>query len=96
MYDVEFHGILALSAERPTPVQVKLEGRQWSVASATSTDYAAVWPIQVSTMVTLDKLQNSSLMTRSTTACTLQAIFLLIPSKTEPTRVWTLTHCGAG
>ncbi|KAI0749982.1 hypothetical protein C8Q80DRAFT_660233 [Daedaleopsis nitida] len=46
VYDVQFHGLLALSSERPVPVQVKLEGTRWSVSSASSTDYAATWPIQ--------------------------------------------------
>ncbi|KAH9933653.1 ketoacyl-synt-domain-containing protein [Epithele typhae] len=46
VYDVTFHGLLALSADRPTPVQVKLEGTKWSVSSASSTDYTTTWPIQ--------------------------------------------------
>ena len=47
VYDVQFHGMLALSSERPLPVQVKLEGTRWSVSSAPSADYATTWPMEV-------------------------------------------------
>ncbi|KAI1798467.1 polyketide synthase [Ganoderma leucocontextum] len=46
VFDVEFHGLLPLSSERPVPVEVKLEGTRWSVNSASSTDYSKAWPIQ--------------------------------------------------
>ncbi|KAM5543754.1 hypothetical protein V8D89_002371 [Ganoderma adspersum] len=46
VFDVEFHGLLPLSSERPVPVEVKLEGTRWSVNSASSTDYSKTWPIQ--------------------------------------------------
>ncbi|TBU55410.1 polyketide synthase [Dichomitus squalens] len=46
VFDVEFHGLLPLSSERPVPVEVKLEGIRWSVASASSVDYSKTWPIQ--------------------------------------------------
>ena len=47
LFDVEFHGILPLSGDRPTAVRVDLDGTQWSVSSASSTDYTATWPIRV-------------------------------------------------
>lgn len=47
VYNVQFYDLLSLSSERPTPVQVKLEGTKWSVRSAGSTDYAKTWPIDV-------------------------------------------------
>ena len=47
VYDVEFLGLLPLSSERPVHVEVKLDGARWSVSSASSTDYAKAWPIQV-------------------------------------------------
>lgn len=50
LYDVEFHGMLPLSSDRPVPVEVKLEGTRWTVNSASSTDYAKTWPIQVSSI----------------------------------------------
>ncbi|KAH9944952.1 ketoacyl-synt-domain-containing protein [Epithele typhae] len=34
VYDVTFHGLLSLAAERPVPIQVALEGTRWTVASA--------------------------------------------------------------
>ncbi|KAI0737718.1 hypothetical protein C8Q80DRAFT_1222755 [Daedaleopsis nitida] len=46
VFDVKFHNLLTLSAEHPIPVQVELDGTQWSVRSATSTDYTAAWPIK--------------------------------------------------
>ena len=47
LFDIEFHGILPLSGDKPTAVQVDLDGTQWSVSSASSTDYTATWPIRV-------------------------------------------------
>ncbi|CCM05253.1 uncharacterized protein FIBRA_07463 [Fibroporia radiculosa] len=47
LYDVEFHSILALSSERPAPVDIKLEGSHWSVRSASAMDFAQTWPPQV-------------------------------------------------
>ena len=47
LFDVEFHGLLPLSSERPVPVEVKLEGTRWSVNSASYADYTKTWPIQV-------------------------------------------------
>ncbi|KAH9934268.1 putative polyketide synthase [Fomitopsis serialis] len=44
LWDVQFHSMLSLSAERPTPVDVKLEGSRWSVRSVAATDYANTWP----------------------------------------------------
>ncbi|TFK49005.1 polyketide synthase [Heliocybe sulcata] len=46
LYDVEFISIIALSFERPTPVDIKLEGYKWSVLSAAPTDIAKKWPLQ--------------------------------------------------
>ncbi|KZT25643.1 hypothetical protein NEOLEDRAFT_1178119 [Neolentinus lepideus HHB14362 ss-1] len=46
LFDVEFISIIALSFERPTPVEIKLEGRKWAVHSAAPTDIARRWPLQ--------------------------------------------------
>lgn len=47
VYDIHFHGLLALSSEKPVPVQISLDGMQWSVSSS-STDPATTWPLKVS------------------------------------------------
>ncbi|KAH9934282.1 ketoacyl-synt-domain-containing protein [Fomitopsis serialis] len=44
LWDVQFYSMLSLSAERPTPVDVKLEGSQWSVRSAAATNFTNTWP----------------------------------------------------
>ncbi|KAI0944350.1 Type I Iterative Polyketide synthase (PKS) [Taiwanofungus camphoratus] len=46
LWNVEFISIFPLSPERPTPVNVKLEGMQWSVNSASSVDYMKSWPLK--------------------------------------------------
>ncbi|KAI0325192.1 ketoacyl-synt-domain-containing protein [Cubamyces sp. BRFM 1775] len=46
VYNVELVSMLSLSAKRPTPIDVRLEGSRWSVLSATSADYYKAWPIE--------------------------------------------------
>ncbi|KAI0694299.1 ketoacyl-synt-domain-containing protein [Cerioporus squamosus] len=46
LYDIQFHGLLTLSSERPTPVHVALSGTKWSVSSIAPADYAQTWPIE--------------------------------------------------
>ena len=38
LYNIEFHSLLSLSSARPVPVQVELDGTQWSVKSSSSHD----------------------------------------------------------
>lgn len=40
--------MLSLSSERPTPVDVKLDGSRWSVCSANAADFTKTWPPTVS------------------------------------------------
>lgn len=44
LWDVEFMSILSLSSEKPTPVDVRLNGTEWSVHSATASEFAKTWP----------------------------------------------------
>ncbi|KZT71132.1 ketoacyl-synt-domain-containing protein [Daedalea quercina L-15889] len=44
LWDVNFHSMLSLSSERPTPVHVQLEGSKWSVRSASALDFSLIWP----------------------------------------------------
>ncbi|CCM04656.1 uncharacterized protein FIBRA_06840 [Fibroporia radiculosa] len=44
LFDINFHSILSLSSERPTPVNVKLDGPFWNVSSASATEFTTVWP----------------------------------------------------
>ncbi|TFY60143.1 hypothetical protein EVJ58_g5333 [Rhodofomes roseus] len=44
LWDVEFMSILSLSSEKPTPVDVRLDGTRWSVHSATATEFTKTWP----------------------------------------------------
>ncbi|KZT66074.1 hypothetical protein DAEQUDRAFT_752280 [Daedalea quercina L-15889] len=44
LWDVEFMSILSLSSERPTPVDIRLDGTRWSVHSATATEFTKTWP----------------------------------------------------
>ncbi|TFK49392.1 hypothetical protein OE88DRAFT_1662947 [Heliocybe sulcata] len=46
LFDVEFISIIALSSERPTPLEISLEGRKWTVRSAAPIDIARKWPLQ--------------------------------------------------
>ncbi|KAI0739465.1 ketoacyl-synt-domain-containing protein [Daedaleopsis nitida] len=46
IYNVQFHGLLSLSSDRPTPVQVELDGTKWSVRSAASSDFINTWPLK--------------------------------------------------
>ncbi|KAI0768339.1 ketoacyl-synt-domain-containing protein [Trametes elegans] len=46
VYNVELVSILSLSAKRPTPVEVRLEGTRWSVLSAGQVDYTKTWPLK--------------------------------------------------
>ncbi|KAH9886258.1 ketoacyl-synt-domain-containing protein [Cubamyces lactineus] len=46
VYNVELVSILSLSAKRPTPIDVRLEGSRWRVLSATNIDYFKTWPIE--------------------------------------------------
>lgn len=47
LYNVELVSIMALSAKRPTPVEVRREGSRWSVLSSAAIDYTKTWPPQV-------------------------------------------------
>lgn len=47
LYNVELVSIMALSAKRPTPVEVRREGSRWSVLSSAAVDYTKTWPPQV-------------------------------------------------
>lgn len=47
LYNVELVSIMALSAKRPTPVEVRREGSRWSVLSSAAVDYTKNWPPQV-------------------------------------------------
>lgn len=49
LWDVQFHSILSLSSGRPTPIDVRLHGSQWSVHSASAGDFTSTWPPTVST-----------------------------------------------
>ncbi|KAI0731474.1 ketoacyl-synt-domain-containing protein [Fomitopsis betulina] len=44
LWDIEFLSILSLSSEKPTPVDVRLNGTEWSVHSATASEFAKTWP----------------------------------------------------
>ncbi|OJT09920.1 hypothetical protein TRAPUB_13598 [Trametes pubescens] len=46
LYNVELVSIMALSAKRPTPVEVRREGSRWSVLSSAAVDYTKTWPPQ--------------------------------------------------
>ncbi|KAI0695501.1 polyketide synthase [Cerioporus squamosus] len=46
LHDVEFHGLLPLSSERPVPLHLELNGTRWSVSSASATDAAQALPMQ--------------------------------------------------
>ncbi|KAI0364111.1 ketoacyl-synt-domain-containing protein [Pilatotrama ljubarskyi] len=46
LYNVELVSILSLSAKRPTPVEVCLDGSRWSVLSAATVDYTKTWPMK--------------------------------------------------
>ncbi|KAH9942788.1 ketoacyl-synt-domain-containing protein [Amylocystis lapponica] len=46
LWNIEFVSILGLSAQRPTPVEVKLEGSQWSINSAIAGDITKTWPLK--------------------------------------------------
>ncbi|TFK80433.1 hypothetical protein K466DRAFT_605341, partial [Polyporus arcularius HHB13444] len=46
LYDIEFHGLLPLSLERPVPLHVELNGTRWSISSASATDASQAWPMQ--------------------------------------------------
>ncbi|OBZ73412.1 putative polyketide synthase 22 [Grifola frondosa] len=46
LYNIEFISILTLSSDRPTPVEIKLDGSRWSVHSASSVDYTKSWPVK--------------------------------------------------
>ncbi|KZT66436.1 hypothetical protein DAEQUDRAFT_739999 [Daedalea quercina L-15889] len=48
LWNVQFQSILSLSSERPTPVDVRLEGSQWSVRSAGVANFPFTWPPAVS------------------------------------------------
>ena len=51
LYDIAFHRVLALSSERPIPVNVELSGTAWSVNSTSTADHYDTWPVQVSPVV---------------------------------------------
>ena len=93
VFDVEFHGLLSLSGERPLPVEVKLEGTRWTVSSATSTDYSAVWPIKASVLLREYVTCNSSSNHHSTTAHTRLGICRLIRLLIEDTLDWIWMRC---
>ncbi|KAH9926041.1 uncharacterized protein B0H18DRAFT_954918 [Fomitopsis serialis] len=38
LWNIQFHSVLSLSSERPTPIDVRLEDSQWSVHSAPAAD----------------------------------------------------------
>ncbi|KAH9840927.1 ketoacyl-synt-domain-containing protein [Rhodofomes roseus] len=44
LWDVEFMSILSLSSEKPTPVDIKLDGSKWSVHSASASEFTKTWP----------------------------------------------------
>ncbi|KAH9934295.1 ketoacyl-synt-domain-containing protein [Fomitopsis serialis] len=44
LWDVQFHSMLSLSGELPTPIDVKLEGSKWRVCSAAGADFTKMWP----------------------------------------------------
>ncbi|KZT25650.1 ketoacyl-synt-domain-containing protein [Neolentinus lepideus HHB14362 ss-1] len=46
LLDVEFISIITLSSERPTPVDVRLNGHKWTVHSVAPADIAKKWPLQ--------------------------------------------------
>ncbi|KAI0653728.1 ketoacyl-synt-domain-containing protein [Cubamyces menziesii] len=46
VYNIELVSILSLSAKRPTPVEIRLEGSRWSVLSAANVDYYKTWPVK--------------------------------------------------
>ncbi|KAI0358347.1 ketoacyl-synt-domain-containing protein, partial [Trametes cingulata] len=46
LFDVEFHSLLSLSSERPTPIDVKLEGSHWSVNDCRHSVLTDIHPIQ--------------------------------------------------
>ncbi|KAH9918099.1 ketoacyl-synt-domain-containing protein [Fomitopsis serialis] len=44
LWNIQFHSVLSLSSERPTPIDVRLEDSQWSVHSAPAADFVNTWP----------------------------------------------------
>lgn len=45
---MQFHSILSLSPERPSPINVNLNGARWSVRSALGASFHTTWPPSVS------------------------------------------------
>ncbi|OBZ73483.1 Nonribosomal peptide synthetase 14 [Grifola frondosa] len=46
LWNVEFISLLALSSERPTPVEIKLDGSRWSVNSSAPAGKVDYWPLK--------------------------------------------------
>lgn len=77
LYNVELVSIMALSAKRSTPVEVRREGSRWSVLSSAAIHYTKTWPLQVRERLSRLQCHSSFIcltLFPSTIVCTVKVI----------------------